>query len=356
MLKKVTLPIISFVFLISAFLIYPNHLVTAFSFSSWFNRGFVLGDDSKDEGEKEDREDEKEEKDDDKKEEEKKETEDKDGEKEDEKEKEEIKTEETIKNSDGSQTRIKREINGDEEKVEIKTYNSFGTKINETKIESNSDEVKLESENESSNESISGSIKKLNLGSRLSELSLSTKEGRKIDLKVKSGDEEGRLKYNPEDGSLVVTRKVEKEGEVEGKEEEVEIESRGDGFELKSKGSLAHINFPILIDEVTGDIYVDTPSGQVLLKTMPDSILEKVNVNRELFTVDSMEIDVLGAGDENGAVSKLEYKVRGTKIEKLLGLFRVSVAEQINLDAQTGEVISSTSSSLASKLLDFFSF
>lgn len=357
---KIPLILIVFSLFLFTFLLFPASKVKASAVSDWLDyyRGRVLGDD-----------DDSSKKDDDKKDEDKKKKKEKEKERKG-AEKREKKTEEKIQNADGSETRIKREFKDGEEKVEIKTYNRFGNKTQELKFENDSKEIKLEIEDEGSDDSISGSIKRLNLGDRLSEMSLSTANGRKLDLKVKSGDEEGRMRFNPEDGKLTVRRKIEKKNsenddeigakEVESveteEETEVEIDVDNNGFTLKSRGSVANIHFPISVDAESGEIYVDTPSGQVLLKTMPDSILEKIKANRDNFTVDSFDVDINNTTEDSESISKLEYKVKGRKIKRLLGLFKVGIDEQVTLDDQTGEVISSNATSIRSRLLDLFSF
>lgn len=365
MLKN-TLRTITFLFFtFTIFFLFSVETVKAFSLYNFFNNdnGSVLGDDDKeDEDEDEDKDDDKDEdkdedgdhKDDDK---------DEDRDEDEDEDEREVKTEETINNSDGSQTRIKREVKDGEEKVEIKTYDVYGNKIQELKIESDDEQVEVEAKDKSAS-SVTEAIRKLNLGDRLSGILLTTDDGRTIDIKVKSSNEESRLKYDAESGKLVVNREREKSGESEiesetesedsndESENEVEIEVEDNGFKLKSKSTTASVNFPLIVDEETGEIYVQTPAGQVLIGLMPDVIVEKALLSE----VRSVKVEVENEDLGDSLKSTVEYKVLGKKKAKLLGLFEVEIDEEVTLDAQNGEITDTKNTSFVSSILDLLSF
>lgn len=310
-------------------------------------------DDHKEDEEKEE-EKEKERKEKEKKEEEKR--------KEDEKKRkeEDFKTDQRITNTDGTETRIRKEVKDGEEKVRIETFNQAGLKIEDNKFEVKRDEDK---EDEKEVETKIRQKTYTDTGLKLSDFKLETKEGKLLEIKIQEGTEKSRLKYDPVTGELRIRHQsdddINHENEVENElehsvENEIEnedldtvITAEEDGFEIERNKFKAKANFPITIDEETGNIIVSTSKGQVVLNNMPDAIIEKISGNTPA-EVEKIELDE----SEDGA---LEYNVKASKKQKFLGFLDINIYNDYKLNAQTGDLIES-SKSFVDSLLDLVSF
>ena len=245
----------------------------------------------------------------------------------------ESKTRETITNSDGTTTEVRREVKDDEVKVEFRTFDDEGNKIKVEKYESDEDEEKTR-------------VKVYDTdGTKLSDLRLETKDGKRVEFRVKEGETElSRVRYDANDQKLIIRMD---ETESEGDESSLVIRQKDDSFQITRGGINALVNFPITVDDETGEVFVETPNGNVALKAMPDTILEKALLSDETESIDSLEL----VGDED----QLRYRLTGTKTENLLGIFQVEIPTQLIYDAETEDFLSSEQSTLT-RILDLFSF
>ena len=77
---------------------------------------------------------------------------------------------------------------------------------------------------------------------------------------------------------------------------------------------------------------------------MPDAVVQKALAN--LDTAESVDLD---------SFKKLEYKIKGSRSKKLLGLFPITIPVTAYYDAQTGQLVEEQVS-LLNKLLGIISF
>ncbi|OGC53345.1 hypothetical protein A3D91_02965 [candidate division WWE3 bacterium RIFCSPHIGHO2_02_FULL_38_14] len=253
----------------------------------------------------------------------------------------ETKTLERVENSNGTISFIKREIEGDKVKIEIKTYDANGNLVGKSKVEQ-----------EGSKKSESN-IREFNaIGTLLKSFELKTEDGNELKLKIKeavSPTLATKVKYDLFEQEIEL--ELEDEDEVEestGSQPQalntLRIRAKNDKFELRQGGTKVLTNFPITIDPVTGQLFVTTPNGLVELKEMPDVIVQKATAN--LDTTQSVDLD---------SIKKLEYKFVGTRSEKLLGLFPITIPVTAYYDAQTGNLVEEQIS-LLNKILALISF
>lgn len=203
----------------------------------------------------------------------------------------------------------KSEIRSDkgEEKTEIKTFDAFGERIGEYKME--------------------------------------TKDGKKIEIERKGPSGESKLKFDVEKNELVV--KV-RDGEEDDAQSflKMKADKNSTKIRLMRAGVIANSNFPITVDDETGKVYVKTPNKEVELKQMPDVIVEKAKQARDL---DIVQDSILG--DD----SRPAYVLKGTKFQKFLGFYTVEIPSEVTYDANTGEKISVNVLGFK-KMLSWFSF
>ena len=233
---------------------------------------------------------------------------------------------ERIENPDGTVSFIKREVEGDKIKIEIKTYNAAGIKIGESKVEIDGD--KSES-----------NIKEFDtLGKLLKSLEIKTEDGGELKLKIKE-TQDGQMELSKLKYDL-----IKQELEIKLEDGNLRIRVEGDNFELIDGASKVLTNFPITADPLTGQIFVTTPKGIVELKQMPDSILEKALAHGGTAEIKDLQ-----------SIKELEYRVESESVEKLLGLFPISIPSVGYYDSQTGEIIEEQIS-LINRILSALSF
>lgn len=251
------------------------------------------------------------------------------------------KTRTTITNSDGTVTEIRREIENGKVKIKSVTRDANGFKIEEK-------------ESESENGKEESKVKTFSSGKKLSEVELKTEDGKKLELKVKEGEESSRVRFNvekneleikSEDESLAEDTAPESEDEPES-ESSLKIKAVGNNFVLTRNGTFVNSHFPMVVDTTTGQVSVSTPNGLVELKAMPDTIVQKALAN--VPTVSDVSIDT-------NTTTPVIYKVSGQKSEKLLGVFTLSIPSSVVYDATTGDFIKSEQSFIT-RILDLFSF
>lgn len=241
------------------------------------------------------------------------------------------KTEQTVINSDGTTSEIRKEVKKDgETKVEIRTFDAEGNKIMVEKYESDNGKEKSK-------------VKTYDVtGTKLSDFEFETEDGKKLELKVKEGDTElQRVRLNVDKNELIVRA---------GDESRIRIRTSQNNFVVSREGINAVSKFPISVDDATGEVFVKTPAGDVLLKAMPDTIVQKAQASDDLDSVESV-----GFGTQADVSLNLEYVVTGTKSEKLFGMFTLNIPSSLIYDAQTGEFVRNDQG-VVTRVLDLFSF
>jgi len=259
-------------------------------------------------------------------------------------------TEETIQNKNGTTTTIKREIEGNQEKVQMRTYDATGNKIGEVEYEGDDKAKELQ-------------VKNYNAYTleQLKNLKLQTSDGKILELQVngREGATESKVEYDSENKELKVKVKnkvkSETETETENMEEDSELKIKvgGDGFKLTQGEYNALLNYPISVNEETGEVYVTTGNGsQIILEEMPESIVNRARLADSVKSVDKVELNLV---NKDTADSSLEYTVKGTKSQKLLGVFSVNIPISLKYSAQNGDLLDSSQTTL-NKILDLLSF
>ena len=325
----------------------------------------------------------------------------------------ELKVEERIENKDGTTTRIKREIKNNEEKVEVKTYDRFGNKIGENKFEKKEEENENKEKSEEVVQNEDGTVirirreikegeekvrivtydsfgnkisdeeykrdegeEKIRLktysgtGDKLSDLRLETKDGKVLELRIKEGGEDSRLKYDVRKNELLVrvgsgpTPSVSTDSTDVGEEFQIDEENTlrikvsDPGFNLIKGNANALVKFPLVVDEETGEVFVTTPNGQIRLGIMPDAIVERARAAQNLRDVVQLEVVPGSSVEESSTVlndTNLEYLVTGAKSERLLGMFSINIPQVLRYDAQNATLLEAKQT-IAFKLLDLLSF
>ena len=102
------------------------------------------------------------------------------------------------------------------------------------------------------------------------------------------------------------------------------------------------------VDETDGSVYVQTPKGDVRLGMMPQSIVEKAESLEDVDIVSDVEL-------ESDSDDKLEFKLKTSSSERLLGVFKLDIPTTVYFDAQDGEQTRSEQTFIT-KVLDFLSF
>ncbi len=202
-----------------------------------------------------------------------------------------------------------------------------------------------------------------------------TKDGTtRID--ITSGGVKTRLEYR--DDRVIIKAEQEDGTEVELEDDTLfKIEQRlgasgikvatagAQSFLVQSGNTGALTNFPISIDLATNTLIINTPSGQRSVAVLPDQAVQNLIaaniVNRlggqavvdETLTNNFTSVDQLVTlGEKNGIPI---YEISGISDQRLLGFIPVSLEKEIEVTADTGEVIS-TNVSLGDRILDLISF
>ncbi len=253
------------------------------------------------------------------------------------------KSEVKVQNADGTFSIVKTEEEDGKLKKEIKTYDASGNKIRVEKYESE------EGEEKSRVSAYDG------LGNKISDIRLETEDGKELELRVKEGETElSRIKFDIEKQELIVRSDDSvfdtNESEDESDENKLRIRLDGNNFLLTRNGANALSKFPLVVDDATGTVFVQTPNGEIRLGVMPDTIIEKAEASDDVDSVSDVALEVDGADS-----ASLEFKMAGTKSQKLLGVFTLQIPSTVVYDAKTGEFLRNDKT-FATKLLDLFSF
>lgn len=242
---------------------------------------------------------------------------------------------------EGYKTVTETEIEGDKVKTESKTYDAFGKKIGESKLEEqeNETEIKAKTMGETGVES---------------KYEFKDKNGSVVMLKIREGDNSwSKLMYNEKNGLLLVKQKSDiiatpsEEGEQSPNLNEdgtlaIKI-NEGGSFDLVSSGISASTDLPVEVDGEEGKVYV----ANTELTVNPDQVADEAITNAGVETVESVSIT-----KENGVTV---YKVVGLDNQKFLGLFDVTLPKTLYYSVDTNTLISESKSAIQN-LIDAFSF
>ena len=205
------------------------------------------------------------------------------------------------------------------------------------------------------------------------ETEIETADGQKIKTKIeKDGTtkieiENGtvKLKYRVENGQLVLKAENEKGEEVEIEDDEleelendVEDELGDDDVKLVltadsrlavTQNQVAAVtDFPLSINVETKELIVTTPAGQKIVTVLPDVAIKNLLATGIINKVETLAVDATTQGQLGAltGVVKLEirddkvvYKVRGTKIHRMLGFIPIDTQTTAFVSADNGAVV-----------------
>ena len=151
-----------------------------------------------------------------------------------------------------------------------------------------------------------------------------------------------------------IENEAEKEVENEQKPETPEIKNTqfkisDDGLELESGTVSAVSKFPIAFNKLTNTLLVITGNGTKEIRILPgqaSSIAQTSGIENE---IEKIELEQ-SKTDQNIEV----FKVSGKRNGKLFGLINVSEPVETEINAQTGQVVSTTNNSLLFQFLSPF--
>lgn len=168
----------------------------------------------------------------------------------------------------------------------------------------------------------------------------------------KSGDLETR-KETPEAVETPEPVELEKEQEVEVKdstgESKIKIRSSKNKFEFQQEGAKFSVesNFPLSVNPATRELTVTTPAGVKVVAVLPQQAVDNMLASGIVTSTSGVNLKTESDGN-------LSYSIDGTKNEKLLGVFDVTIPKNLIVSAQTGRVLTVNQSTF-SKVLDFLS-
>lgn len=126
------------------------------------------------------------------------------------------------------------------------------------------------------------------------------------------------------------------------------IESTGGGFSIQQNEVKVETTLPIQVNPEKKTVSVVTPEGVRPVTTLPQEALNTVTSSGAANTV-SGPVTMETKGED------VVYSVPTQTLERMFGVFPVSVQKNVEVSAVTGQV-TSTSQSFVSRLLDIFSF
>lgn len=151
-------------------------------------------------------------------------------------------------------------------------------------------------------------------------------------------------------------KKVEDGGVEVEVEDGVKVGSVDDELEIEHEGERVRTDLPVVIDVKTKKIKVKMPENEEEIEvegvgTVTDNL-------RGRGLIDDLSESKTGTPQselKKNEAGELVYDLVGTKKEKLFGLLSVELAKQIEVSAQTGDVVK-VDQTFISRLLDLFSF
>jgi hypothetical protein len=165
------------------------------------------------------------------------------------------------------------------------------------------------------------------------------------------------------EGQMVIEEPEEEfelEIEESTKEAKIKVRTKNENYYIAKAKVAAKTNFPLSIDLDTNELIVTTPGGVKRVSILPDQAILNM-LGDDIFDVvdqvkndgdEEIENEIEMTTSEDGT---LVYKIAGTKYKKFLGVFSVAVEKEVEVSAETGEVVD-TDISLTNALLDAFSF
>lgn len=143
--------------------------------------------------------------------------------------------------------------------------------------------------------------------------------------------EQEREEYQTEKGEQVL---FQLELDNNGENNQLKIRKNADGDTFIEQGDAkVKANFPMEIDAETGLVTITTPNGKVItLKETPSAVLAQVLGDKIFDEVEEYELEE----DENGDV---QYKLKGTDMRKLLGLFEVNVPVEAYVNCENADEV-----------------
>lgn len=198
------------------------------------------------------------------------------------------------------------------------------------------------------------------------------------DEKVKTRIEDGRsridvyqggikVRYEVRDGRVIVKAETE-EGEGVPDQELFKIEDRLDksGIKVATDGGKLLIarnsvgavsNFPLQVNLETNQLIASTAAGTKVLTVLPDQAVQNMlaaNVISKLVPSTIVEqaqqgeltsvSDIVNLGERNGVAV---YEINGLKENRLLGIIPVNLEKKVFVSAESGEVVATQQSLLA---------
>lgn len=174
-----------------------------------------------------------------------------------------------------------------------------------------------------------------------SSIEMSTDDGH---LQIKAKHEDG-TETELDDNSLdTINQTLENE--------DLEISTNSGGFGLRHGQFEAQTHFPLSINPTTNELTVTTPAGTKVVAVLPDQAVNNL-INQKFITVvasDSADTGItLDTFDNQPA-----FQIHGKSLQKLFGLFPISIDKTAFVSAENGSVLS-VNQSFLSKLFDLLS-
>jgi len=139
-------------------------------------------------------------------------------------------------------------------------------------------------------------------------------------------------------------------------EDGVTVESVDGELEVEHKGGKVRTNLPVVIDVDTKKIKVKSPeTGQEVEVEDVGKVTDGLRSRGLISDLSETKTGTPQSELKQNWAGELVYDLAGTKKERLFGFLPVKLSKQIEVSAQTGEVVK-VNQSFASQLLDLFSF
>lgn len=169
-------------------------------------------------------------------------------------------------------------------------------------------------------------------GSKITDVKITTTDGKKLTIKKSDGAIAPRVKYDIENDVLEIRTRGDysEDDEVEEIYDRITIDADSQNFVIKRSGFTALTTLPVIVDRLTGKIYISTAVGDVEVVALPDTIIVFAMTEGVVHDVESVNLE-----DNSGPV----YVVKGSKSENFLGIFRIQIPVTAVFDATTGTFV-----------------
>ena len=129
---------------------------------------------------------------------------------------------------------------------------------------------------------------------------------------------------------------------------DLEVKSTQEGLDVKNSAIKASTTLPVQINTNTKELSVVTPNGTKVVRTLPDeAVLAIQNSGLNGQVVGEVKLEAQG--------NDLVYKVKKEQYKKMFGLMPVTIKQDVQVSATTGEV-TTTQQSITDRIFNFFSF